>query len=151
MDLRATKATPALNIAWPFKNMALVANIAAHLREFGSIGTESFNKKQLGLFAEYLVAKDLHARNYRLLRHQLKTPFAEVDLLLQTPKQELLICEVKLMRARAWAHSPLPERQLQRLSRAQEYLAHKYDQPCEVWLAKVSAEWLIEYFIDGLT
>lgn len=80
--------------------------------------------------AERFVAEQLRAAGWRILARQLRTPYAEVDLLAVPPDRvPLVVLEVKARHVLSWgdAYETLRPRQHARLARALEYLAMRMD------------------------
>ncbi|MNY51965.1 hypothetical protein D3C86_1876020 [compost metagenome] len=69
----------------------------------------------------------------------MKTPFAEVDLLFETPEGHLLMVEVKSVKNADFIPTAIGKRQKQRLQRAMIYLAEQFKTPVEVNWAFVSS------------
>lgn len=109
----------------------------------------SFSHKQIqGLQSEFLVSQYLHQKNYHVIYHRLKTPFAEVDLLIENQKNELAIVEVKTLLHQEWMAERVSSRQKQRLVRASFWLQEKNQKPCIVLLAFVYNQQIKIYSLD---
>jgi Holliday junction resolvase-like predicted endonuclease len=80
-----------------------------------------------------------------LIAERLKTPFAEVDLFFETPQQELLLVEVKSLSRLDWMGMRLGVAQRNRLLRAAEYLAARWDRPLGLTIAFVFKDVQIIY------
>ena len=142
MAFRSTKAMAQKTTAAPLKYTAQAQSIDPHLPESASTCAPKkylYNKKNRGHEAELMAAQHLEKLGYRVLWKNLKTLYAEVDLLLESGAGNFVLCEVKL-----WTHydgglsSPLSERQLQRLRRALLHLQSGASQPVESLLVTVS-------------
>lgn len=98
-------------------------------------------RQESGREAETLVATDLVGRGFELLARNLRTPFAEVDLILRTPQGECILVEVKARSPHAWLDGEdlLEARQRQRLLRAALWVGQREGQgdPCRLDLALV--------------
>lgn len=75
-----------------------------------------------GHAAEERVIAELARRGYWLLRRRWRTPVAEVDLLVRSGREYLLV-EVKTVTARGFAEHRLRPAQRKRLVRAREWVA----------------------------
>lgn len=77
----------------------------------------------------------------------MKTPFAEVDLLLQSPRGHLVMVEVKTSSVLAFREYRVTQNQRDRLFRAMLFLAERYQMPVEInwaFVTKHGAVTLIE-------
>ncbi|MNT71025.1 hypothetical protein D3C72_2094690 [compost metagenome] len=74
-----------------------------------------------------------------ILDQRVKTPFAEVDLLFETPDGHLLMVEVKSVKNPDFIPTAIGKRQKQRLQRAMIYLTEQFKTPVEVHWAFVSS------------
>ena len=81
--------------------------------------------------AESLVADALRAAGWELLARNLRTPWAEVDLLAVDPRTTLVVVEVKARHPLSWARGEqaLGLRQRRRLARAAEGCARRLNWP----------------------
>ena len=87
--------------------------------------SSSLSKKGKGLWAELLVASLWMEKGWKLLSHQEKTPFAEVDLVFIHREKKLInMVEVKFQSSFC-EEMLVSEKQKQRLSRAFNYLCQK--------------------------
>lgn len=82
--------------------------------------------------------RDLESRGYKLLYQRYETPFAEVDLVFESPKGGIGIVEVKSLGPKAWIEGRISEKQIRRLARAAEFLSIKKDRPVNLCVAFVS-------------
>ncbi|MBX3041308.1 MAG: YraN family protein [Bdellovibrionaceae bacterium] len=89
-----------------------------------------------GLVAEDKVRRHLEGQGYHLVRSRFKTPFAEIDLLMRSGNESLLV-EVKSLSAKGFPETRLGRRQKQRLRHAQEWLAQKTESDVSLVLAMV--------------
>ena len=80
-----------------------------------------------GKKAETLVATALIDLGWEMLAQNLRTPYAEVDLVLFTPQRDLVVVEVKARKLGSWVHDEdcLRPRQRLRLFRAAEWLLQR--------------------------
>lgn len=92
------------------------------------------NTKQLGTLGEKLVAQWLYLQGWRILQHQYRTRWGEIDLIATqeetdnaSPNPTLLIVEVKTRSRRNWDHDGLlaitPAKQNKLIQSAQLFLA----------------------------
>jgi putative endonuclease len=83
------------------------------------------SSRATGAEAEAFVAAALERRGWRVLARNLRTPYAELDLLIETPAGECVVVEVKSRHPLSFVHGEdqLPVRQRQRLERALAWLA----------------------------
>jgi len=79
-----------------------------------------------GLEAEELAIQHFVQRGYKLVQQRIKTPFAEVDALLQSAKGGWLMIEVKTLSQPEMIEVRLPAAQKNRLARAHQYLQQKH-------------------------
>jgi putative endonuclease len=90
------------------------------------------SNRQIGQLAENHVAADLERRGWIILARNLRTPYAEVDLLAQDPRGILVIVEVKARHPLAFltGENHLTHRQLRRLEAALLWLADRRPAAC---------------------
>lgn len=83
------------------------------------------SRRSLGLAAEEHVAAALAGRGWELLARNLRTPYAEVDLLARDPRGALVLVEVKARHPLAFlaGEDHLAPRQRRRLEAALQWLA----------------------------
>ncbi len=79
-----------------------------------------------GLETEGLVLKFLIQKKFKLVEQRYKTPFGEVDLLLDSPKNHLVMIEVKSLSSWDRLLHRLSAKQRQRLHRSRQFLENKY-------------------------
>jgi putative endonuclease len=91
--------------------------------------------------------QEYRRKNYRLLHQRLKTPFAEVDLVLRSPRGELTLVEVKSVTSFDFLHVRLTGRQKFRLRRALIWSLEK-DPTARLELAVVSQQGDVLIFKD---
>ena len=89
--------------------------------------------------AEQRVCEEMQRRGYRLVRRRLHTPYAEVDLVMASLAEYLLI-EVKTIGHPAFLQNRIGRAQKARLERAREYLEAKTRAPVRLLWAFVSSE-----------
>ena len=82
------------------------------------------NTSKRGKECEQRALESYLKRGYKLLAQRYRTPFAEIDLILQK-KKEILMVEVKSVRNR---EDYISHQQTRRLQRAHLYLSHRYPQ-----------------------
>lgn len=97
MDSKGIRVTPRKSTARPSKSMVLRQCIERHLAGFESTCSASTNRKpSRGEETELLAIDWLRARGFSIVARRLKTPYAEVDLLIRSPNlQEWFVVEVK--------------------------------------------------------
>jgi len=80
-----------------------------------------------GRRAEEMVAAAMAARGWNCLARNLRTPYAEVDLVFEKPGELLLLIEVKARSSRGWLgpEDHLGPAQRRRLFRAAEWLLRR--------------------------
>lgn len=83
------------------------------------------NRQQAGSNAESLVASGLEDLGWMVLARNLRTPYAEIDLLCHDPDKVLVLVEVKARSILSWMEGEdnLGTAQRLRLARAAEWLA----------------------------
>lgn len=106
----------------------------------------SEERQQKGQWAETLVKDFLTIRKHRILIWNCKTPWAQVDLLLQSPRGATYILEVKYQSAFSNPEQRLSYRQRQRLQRAREFLSEQLRTSIGLGLALVSPSGKIEFY-----
>ena len=109
------------------------------LKNILSVPKQNCLSHKIGLEAELCVLNDLKSRGYNLWYQRLETPFAEVDLVFESPKGGLGIVEVKSLGPNSWMEGRISKRQIQRLTRAAEFLSIKSNKPVSLCVAFVSA------------
>lgn len=98
--------------------------------------------------AEWICSQYFLKLNYRLLKHRMKTPFAELDLIFESPKGEILIIEVKSIQSQEFIQGRLTEKQKKRLGRAMQYLQTQTRRPILFWLVMVTHQKEVLVFRD---
>lgn len=116
-------------------------------------------KKDRWILSEFLVAHD-RCVNFQesLLEHQLRTPFAEVDLVFESRASAtspiessriqfpLTVIEVKSIDGDLWSRSPVSVKQRLRLERARSWIEAKTKKQVRLKLAVVGSRGAIQYF-----
>lgn len=97
---------------------------------------------QVGLESEGLVKKYFLSEGYQLLGERIRTPFAEVDLVL-SKADLLLIVEVKSLSNSDFFIQRVSKRQKLRLKNAQIYFQEKYQKLVEIIVVYVQADYSI--------
>ncbi len=87
---------------------------------------ESKNSWVRGIEAENRVKEYLLKNNFKLIEQRYRTPFGEVDLLLQSPKGPFVLIEVKTISDWQRLLWRIDHRQKQRLKRACSFIENKY-------------------------
>lgn len=100
------------------------------------LGTSLNLNHKRGLECELKVARHFKLLNYKIVGQRFKTPFAEVDLLLEGDDHYLMV-EVKSCSSLSFANGKLRARQKARLQRAFIYLAEQLNKPLQASLAFV--------------
>ncbi|MGZ3790708.1 MAG: YraN family protein [Bdellovibrio sp.] len=93
-----------------------------------------------GLDSEKFVQDFYKLKGYELLAQRVKTPFAEVDLLLRAPEGHLLMVEVKTTNLSEFQNYRITIKQKKRLLRALHFLAERLEVLVEVHWAFVTKE-----------
>ena len=99
-----------------------------------------------GKQCEQLVTKDLTSRGYKLYKANLKTPFAEIDILLSHAAKPWLMVEVKSSNSTHFDTFRLSQSQKARQQRAYMYLQSQLDVDLQMIVAIVSARNKITYY-----
>jgi putative endonuclease len=139
MDLKATKGmrAPHTRKSSPKSGRAL---------SIGAVSQGSRNTWR----AWYCEERALHfylERHYTLLKRHWKSPFAEVDLVLRSPTQEILLVEVKSVTSFDYLHVRLTSFQKQRLRRCLQFCLEKHPRT-RLELAVVSRHGEVMIFED---
>ncbi|MGB0952166.1 MAG: YraN family protein [Planctomycetota bacterium] len=99
------------------------------------------SRQQSGRCAEAYVAEELGRAGWELLAKNLRTPYAEVDLVLREPRGAYVLVEVKARGTGAWlsGEDQLGAKQRLRLLRAALWIGQQAGQqePCRLDLALV--------------
>lgn len=99
---------------------------------------------QKGLRNEFLVEKDLRQRGWRIVAKRFKSPFAEIDLIVEKNKI-VKILEIKSLSHQSFSNFRVSARQRVRLARAHQYFIEKWENPVEFQLAFVDPKGRIDY------
>lgn len=118
MDLKNTKAMRAPLIKKPSVKPALACTT-----ERASRGLKNFYQ---GQDSERIVLEHYKQRGFRCLKQRWKTPFAEIDLLLLSPKNLIYLVEVKTVSSFDFISHRLGDRQKRRLERAHAHCCEKW-------------------------
>ena len=100
-----------------------------------------------GRLYEDRVRRLLEKKNFKLLKKNFRTPYAEVDLIFRSPERKVFMIEVKKA-SRVGVH--LSHRQAQRLERARQYLSTRYGHEVRCHLAIADAQHGITFIKDIL-
>ncbi|MEN0058666.1 MAG: YraN family protein [Bdellovibrio sp.] len=95
---------------------------------------------QQGLKSEQRVLEVYRQKGYQLLQQRLRTPFAEVDLLMRSPQGHLVLIEVKTSSLDGFQNYRLSAQQKKRLERALHFLAESFQELIEMHWAFVTRE-----------
>ena len=109
MNLASTKAMEQPYTKQRLNSLDLARNIELPLKEFASLYTSNLNSHIKGLWCENLVAIYLNSKKWRLLSHRKKIKSIEIDLIFRTPKNQIVLIEVKSMNSMQkaiprWSH-----------------------------------------------
>lgn len=99
---------------------------------------------QKGLRSELLVEIDLRGKGWRVVAKRFKSPFAEIDLIVEK-NQTVMIIEIKSVSNSHFLNFRLSRDQRQRLARAHQYFTEKWENPVEFQLAFVDPKGKIDY------
>ena len=78
----------------------------------------------------------------------MKTPFAELDLIFETPQGEILIVEVKSIQSKEYIQGRLSDKQKKRLCRGMQFLQTQTSRPILFWLVMVTPQKEVLVFRD---
>ncbi|MBX2986553.1 MAG: YraN family protein [Bdellovibrionaceae bacterium] len=98
-----------------------------------------------GEAAELKVLEEMRRRGYQLVRRRLRTPVAELDLVMRS-LAEYLIIEVKSVTARSFLQHRLSARQKVRLRRGHAWVQDRVRADVRLILATVDEKGKIELF-----
>lgn len=84
-----------------------------------------------------MVKNHLQLRGYRVLQQRFKTPYGEIDLLIESPKGGLVVLEVKNLGRVDWLERRISQRQLLRLQGLRTFIESKYEEEVSLWAAFV--------------
>ncbi len=87
------------------------------------------SSSQKGIETENYVADFLIEKKFKLLKQRFRTPFGEIDLLLESPRKNLVMLEVKSLSNWDRILYRLTPKQRQRLHRTRAYIESKYSRP----------------------
>lgn len=87
----------------------------------------SLSAQQQGLRCEQIALDHYLSKSYHLIGQRVKTPFAEVDLVLKSPQDEIVLVEVKSLSSFDFLAERISKTQKQRLVRAHRYFLTKHD------------------------
>jgi Holliday junction resolvase-like predicted endonuclease len=91
----------------------------------------------LGLQAEERVTAYFLQKSFRVLKQRWRTPFAEMDLLIESPSGEIWIVEIKTLTHFDFLAVRVTRKQRQRLQRAHAYVQGLTRRPVCLYLAFV--------------
>lgn len=111
---------------------------------------EPRSAQKRGLECEARVESFLRAKGFKTLAQRLKTPFAELDLIMQSPTGEVWMIEVKSCISPAWWQHRVGQRQKQRLLQALQFLTNTCSTPHHAVLAIVGPNDEVELIEDFL-
>lgn len=118
-------------------------------------GPRSLTRSERWILSECQVLR--HRQEFfdeRLIMHRARTPFAEIDLLMESRERRLTLLEVKSVGIEVWGErSLITQAQTHRLTRARAWLEMRFERPVVFLLAVVSHENVlfpsIQYFEAG--
>ena len=123
--------------------------------ESASIGRDLSKNHCRGLYCESIVAQHYTKLGYIILGQRVKTPFAEVDLIIGKANQgeysNLSLIEVKSVTGEAWYCHRISRRQRERLIRAYTYLQAQFDQSLSFQMVLVTQDGALEIIDDFLS
>ncbi len=103
-----------------------------------------------GQYCEDLVLKDLQKHGYQLVIKNLKTPYAEIDIVLKHAIKPWLMVEVKSSKSSSFDRFRLSTSQRKRQERAHLFLEPKFQTEIQIILAIVSNSKITYYSYDQL-
>jgi len=77
------------------------------------------------LWAEECVAQYFLKKNFKVLKRRFRTTYAELDLILESPKQEIFVLEIKTISHFDFLDVRVSQKQKDRLKRAHMFLQSK--------------------------
>lgn len=99
-----------------------------------------------GKWAEAWVQEYLSHRGYSILAANLRTPWAQVDLVIKSPRGRIVLLEVKFLSESFPPEQRFGRIQAQRLGRARQYLSSFYGIPVGLGIAFVESTRKIQFF-----
>ncbi|MBL7669649.1 MAG: YraN family protein [Bdellovibrionaceae bacterium] len=99
-----------------------------------------------GKWAENWVQEYLQRRGYVMIAANLRTPWAQVDLVIESPRGRIFLLEVKFLSEAFSPEQRLGKIQEQRLGRARQFLSSVYGKPVGFGLAFVESTRKIRFF-----
>lgn len=90
----------------------------------------------------------LQKKSFRILKCRWRTPFAEIDILAESPAREVWIFEVKSLRHFDFLDVRLGRKQKERLHRAHLFIQSKTPKPVRLALVFVDAQAKMMVFED---
>lgn len=103
-----------------------------------------------GEYCEQIVLKDLKKRGYQIAIKNLKTPYAEIDIVLKHKKKPWLMVEVKSSNSMVFDSFRMSPRQKSRQENAHLFLEAKLNVDLQMVLAIVSKDLITYYSYDQL-
>src|ERR1700692_1128727 len=94
MASKSTKVTPRLDIVPPSSSTVPVSCTVAASAASKSTSCKAHQK---GEWAEELVARFFVAKQYIILKRRWRTPYAELDLVVENSRHEIWIIEIKTL------------------------------------------------------
>jgi Holliday junction resolvase-like predicted endonuclease len=92
---------------------------------------------ELGLAAEARVVQYFLQKSFRIIKQRWRTPFAEIDLLVESPNGEVWIVEIKTLTSFDFLEARVGWKQKERLKRAFLYVQGKTQKPVCLYMAFV--------------
>lgn len=96
--------------------------------------------------AEEKVADFFRQKKYKILKQRWRSPFAEVDLVVESPSGGIGLIEIKTISHFDFINVRISEKQKQRLQRAHLFVQSKTKRPVVLYLALVNQRGQILFF-----
>lgn len=144
------------SIVSQFKGLDHALSIGDSLRGCANIGPANLKSQFRGLYSEFLVVRSVVRRNGKniLLAHRQKTPFAEVDLIIQEPTF-LRLVEVKSIGGvglqNMFIETRVTNRQKTKLLGARLWAEHHWRRPVALDLVLVDLRGAMTWIPDFLS
>ncbi|WP_413291421.1 YraN family protein [Bdellovibrio sp. HCB337] len=99
--------------------------------------TSLYKAQARGEWAENRVAEHFQRKSFRILKSRWRTTYAEIDLLVESPRQEIWILEVKTLSTFDFLDVRVSRKQKERLKRAHLFVQSKTPKPVRLALVFV--------------
>lgn len=103
---------------------------------------------KLGYQSELFVEKYFYKKGYRLIAHRLRTPFGELDILLQDVSRTWHMVEVKSVKNLEWIEGRISFSQKKRLLNIHQWLESKLNIQAHFQVAYVFSKEVIVMNLD---